>query len=119
MSSNYPLPGLPGYDHASPERVARGMLRMGAVGAMVGIMAAGASNVRKVQDGTMKREEAVRDALLTGAKTGVATGVGTGLASLIGHGPVLPLATMLLAGTAILYGLNRMPLPGRRDQSQS
>lgn len=117
MSSNYPVPGFPGLNHTSPERVARGMLQMGAVGALVGVMAAGAGNVRKVQEGTLKREDAIRDTLLTGAKTGVAAGVGTGLASLIGHGPVLPLATMLLAGTAILYGLNRVPLPGRRDEN--
>ena len=83
------------------------MLRMGTVGALVGAMAAGANNVRKVRENEATREDAVRDTLLTGAKTGVAAGVGTGLASLVGHAPVLPLATMLLAGTAVMYALNR------------
>lgn len=99
--------GLPAIGRAtSAERVACNMLRMGTAGMLVGAMVAGAGNARKVRNGEMHRDEAIRQTALSGAKTGVAAGVGTGLASLIGSAPVLPLATMVLAGAAVMYGLD-------------
>ena len=112
MSFNPIVSGVPGTpSRPSAGTVARNMLRMGTTGMLVGAMVAGAGNARKVRNGELRSEDAVRQTALAGAKTGVAAGVGTGLASLIGSAPLLPLATMVLAGAAVMYGLD-----GRADR---
>lgn len=62
----------------------RASLAMGAAGAIVGGSVAAARNIRKVRQGEMSREHAVKNALTESGATGISTAMATAAVTAVG-----------------------------------
>jgi hypothetical protein len=88
--------------------VAGAALLGGAVfGAVIGGTSSAVTNVRKVKQGEMEREEAVRAVAKEAAFTGLAAGTATGVVGALGLGGVLALVGVAAVATGARYALDR------------
>jgi len=83
--------------------VPRSSLAMGGVGAIIGGTAAAAKNIRRVKDGEIHREEAVRDTIKEAAGAGLATAAATALVGVFGATGLLSLVGIIAVATGTKY----------------
>jgi hypothetical protein len=83
--------------------VPRSSLAMGGVGAIIGGTAAAAKNIRRVKDGEIHREEAVRDTIKEAAGAGLATAAATALVGVFGATGLLSLVGIVAVATGTKY----------------
>lgn len=78
-------------------------LAMGGVGAIIGGSASAARNLRKVREGELGKEEAIRDIVRDAAGSGLATGVATAAVGVIGGTGILSILGLLTIATGAKY----------------
>lgn len=81
----------------------RATLAMGGVGAVIGGTVAAAKNIRRVNNGEIKREEAVKNTIKEAAGTGLASAAATGLITATGATGLLSLAGIVAIATGSKY----------------
>jgi hypothetical protein len=102
--------------HATATKVTRlvphATLAMGGVGAIVGGTAAAAKNIRRVKEGEIKREEAVKDTIKEAAGAGLATATAAAVVGAVGATGLLSLLGVLAVATGTKYLWDAATAPG-------
>ena len=83
--------------------VPRAALAMGGVGAIIGGTTAAARNIKRVKEGEIQREEAVRESLKEAAGTGLAATAATALVGAVSPSGWVSLAFAVVAATGTKY----------------
>ena len=107
MSDTYLYPAAPMVYPPVPENQCSTLVRLAAVGAVVGGTAAAASNLQAVRASRIDAGQAVIDTGRAALATAVATAVGGAAAGAVAEQGLMRLGVMFAAGTAVMYGLNR------------
>jgi hypothetical protein len=93
--------------NTTPQNVSRpgshAVLAMGGLGAIGGGTAAAARNIRRVRQGTINREEAVRDTLKESAGAGIASAAATFVVGSVGAAGFLGLLGVITVATGTRY----------------
>jgi hypothetical protein len=87
-------------------------IAMGGVGMIVGAAGSAAANIRRVNNGEIDKNRAVKNVLLDSAGSGIATAAATTLVAMIGLPGILSAAGMLATATAAKYLFDSAFEPG-------
>jgi hypothetical protein len=90
-----------------PESSCSSLLRLAAIGAVVGGSAAAASSYRQVKHHEIEAAQAIRETAKAATATGAATALAGAAASAVADQGLLRLGVMFVAGAAALYGINQ------------
>nr|MBS0020422.1 magnetosome protein MamC [Gammaproteobacteria bacterium] len=107
---NYPayavMPYAPTYPHPSSGTPSQSLLRMAAVGAIIGAVGAASVNLRRLQRNEIEGQQALVNTLKVSASSALATAAATVVAGYIGGGPLVSTAVTVATGTGVMYVLN-------------
>lgn len=103
----YPMmPYAPGYPYPSSGMPSGSLLRMAALGAIIGGVGAASANLRRLQRNEIEGQHALLNTLKVSASSALATAAATAVAGYVGGGPLVSTAVTVATGTGVMYVLN-------------
>lgn len=114
--SNHPV------THATATRIAyfspQATLAMGGVGAVIGATGAAADNIRRVKNGDINKEQAIKNTVKEAAGTGLATAAATAVVGAVGATGLLSLVGLVAVATGTKYLWDASTAPVRVEEPQ-